>query len=138
MKAKLFKTKLWRGLAGLAGVVFSLIVLVTCVAITYEADVNIFMGTHSSELVLGEGEEMSEWYTSDYDNIGDLLSAKRDLIERIQEEGSVLMKNDGALPLASDDRNVTVLGASSVNMAHSGSTGGSSIDGNTDKGAISK
>lgn len=135
MKVKLFKTKLWRGLTGLGGVLFSLVVLVTCVAITYEADVNIFMGTHSSELVLGEGEEMSEWYTSDYDNIGDLLSAKRDLIERIQEEGSVLMKNDGALPLASDDRNVTVLGASSVNMAHSGSTGGSSIDGNTDKGA---
>ena len=53
-------------------------------------------------------------YKSDYSNTTELLDSIEDLGERMSEEGTVLLKNNGALPLSADEKQkVTFLGFSS-------------------------
>ncbi len=71
-----------------------------------------FFGTHSTKLVQkGEGE-LFNTFTPDEDLLtngkGDsakLVKAHEDLAKKIQGEGTVLLKNDGTLPLATSESN---------------------------------
>ncbi|MCH5162329.1 MAG: glycoside hydrolase family 3 C-terminal domain-containing protein [Clostridiales bacterium] len=49
-------------------------------------------------------------YTSEYDSLMDMLTERVRIAEQIAEEGCVLLKNDGALPLKKSGSNVTVIG----------------------------
>ena len=51
-------------------------------------------------------------YTSDYEDLRGLLTERVSIARQLGEEGCVLLKNDGALPLGDDgeERRVTVLG----------------------------
>jgi len=51
--------------------------------------------------------------------------AAAELNVQLAEEGNVLVKNDGALPLGSDDRYVTLFGSASVNIIAGGTGSGS-------------
>ena len=53
-------------------------------------------------------------YSSEYGSTTELVQAIADVGERMNEEGSVLLKNNGALPLSSDEtQKVSLLGFSS-------------------------
>ncbi len=47
----------------------------------------------------GKGGADTYAFKSDYKNTTELLDARAELVERLSEEGSVLLKNNGALPL---------------------------------------
>lgn len=76
-----------------------------------------------------------KYYTSDYENKADALASANALNEQIEEEGIVLLKNEGSLPLKTPESDATVsgkprisvFGKNSVNLVYGGS--GSSSEG---------
>ena len=63
-----------------------------------------------------ESSDGTDLYTfkSDYTSTTELLHGIQDVGERMSEEGSVLLKNNGALPLTQDEtQKITLLGFSS-------------------------
>ena len=108
--------RIWRGLTS---VMVSLLVLsITAAPIVerFRTDIDKFLGTSSTKMVHGDvaAAENLYAYETDYANTTELVQAIADLGERMSEEGSVLLKNDGALPLTADEtQKVSLLGFSS-------------------------
>lgn len=119
---KLFKQKLWRGLA-IATIVLSVfIITLTGIANAYAPMVNNFLGIEGSETTGGNSEE-AQYYTSDYEDLNEMFQAKVALMREIAREGTVLLKNEGGvLPIESGK--VTILGESDFVFA-TNSGGGS-------------
>lgn len=107
----MFKNKsLWRGLCFLCA--FVMLVSSTAGAVLEKNRnmVNNFLGTQTSYVETTESDEpLYSTYVSDYANTDELIAAHRAMGERLSAEGSVLLKNNGALPLGSGS-NVTLLG----------------------------
>ncbi len=96
--------------------------------------VNSVMGGERRVLKSGDPDKYMR-FTADYDNKDDVYAAANALNEDICEEGFVLLKNDdGILPLAENERNVTVFGKNSVDvvLGGTGSNAGSSGNAKTD------
>ncbi len=113
------KKLLWRGLSGVAcfSLCFSMIAGVALE--TNAGTIDTYLGTHS-EVLTSENNEENPLYDKfnppaellNEDGTGNskaLITAAMDLGRREVAEGSVLLKNNGALPLASGS-NVTLLG----------------------------
>ena len=76
----------------------------------YKAMINDVLGVSSS--FSGSAEDYA--FTSDYEDTISLLTERKRIAEQIGEEGTVLLKNDGALPMnatSSTPKKVTVLGS---------------------------
>lgn len=70
-------------------------------------------------------ERTTSGFTTSYGSFDDVLHAGHDLNEQIAGEGFVLLKNKGAaLPLATSERSVTLLGAESYQMQTGGGGSG--------------
>ena len=120
-------TNLFRGLTSLFMVLLVFFGMGYQIADGYRSTLDGFLGTESSRLVsAGNGEDLY-MYLSDYTNSADLVNAHIALNERIQEEGTVLLKNENnALPLSSDGSiKVTLFGMRSHMPQLSGSVGAS-------------
>lgn len=90
--------------------------------------VDTFLGTKSYEVVTeGEGEELYTAYKADYNNTDELVNAHKDMGKRLLEEGAVLLKNSDALPLSSEEKNVTLLGLRAEAKTIYGATIGVSV-----------
>ena len=85
----------------------------SAIAVAWEPNINEFLGTSSTEQVTSDESNPEELYTyvnEDITNTDDLVAWHKDLAEREQEEGSVLLKNNNeTLPLANGAK-VTLLG----------------------------
>ena len=95
----------------------------------FRTDIDKFLGTKSTKLVTEETDG-ADLYTfkSDYTSTSDLLHGIQDVGERMSEEGSVLLKNNGALPLTKDEtQKITLLGFSSYYPVQGGDMGSSYI-----------
>ncbi len=66
----------------------------------------------------------SEYYTMDYADSAELETAAANLVQNITDEGFVLLKNNGALPLESNSK-LTLLGRGSVDSVYGGTGSGS-------------
>ncbi|MBQ6755998.1 MAG: glycoside hydrolase family 3 C-terminal domain-containing protein [Oscillospiraceae bacterium] len=63
----------------------------------------------------------ANYYTSDYANGAELLSAAKELAVRIEGEGIVLLKNEnGTLPLSAGEKSVSLFGRTSVDPIYTG------------------
>lgn len=123
----------WRGFTTLTASVLALAVAASPIVNSFRTDIDKFLGTSSTKLVHDGDEDISEVYTysSDYSSTTELLDAIEDLGERMNEEGSVLLKNNGALPLTEDEtQKVSLLGFSSYYPVMGGDMG-SSLTANT-------
>lgn len=98
-------------------VLLVLVLVINAVALYWGQALLLFFGTIGGTSSVG--------YTKAYTDNTELHQALTDFVEAVVDEGSVLLKNDGALPLAEGTR-VTLLGQGSVNWLSSG-TGSSEI-----------
>ena len=131
MKSKAARRRAQRCWRGLTTVMVSLLVLSITVAPIVErfrTDIDKFLGTSSTKMVRDESAVAENLYAyeTDYANTTELVQAIADLGERMSEEGSVLLKNNGALPLSADEtQQVSLLGFSSYYPTMGGDMGSS-------------
>ncbi len=122
------RSRIWRGAAGVTATLLAFSVTATSVVSDHRTDIDKFLGTKSSRIVTEENVDTSNMYTyrSDYANTTELVQAIGDLGERMSEEGSVLLKNNGALPLTKEETGkLTLLGFSSYYPVRGGDMGSS-------------
>ena len=107
--------RLWRGLTTVTASVLALALCAQPLVNANRTDIDKFLGTQSSKIVTSEeGSQELFTYKSDYASTTELLDAIEDLGERMSEEGTVLLKNNGALPLTAGEKGkVSLLGFSS-------------------------
>lgn len=102
MKGK--KTDLKRGLAVLLTSIFVLSLFVTSLAGTYESTINSKLGTSSYKTEKTGESSSGNYFLSAYTDLKEVVDAKEALAIEIAQEGTVLFKNDGSLPLAASEK----------------------------------
>lgn len=126
MKEKKTKRRVWRGVATTGTSLLALSLSASMVIDTFRTDIDKFLGTQSTQMVTDNQTEDDYTYKSDYSSTTELLDSIEDLGERMSEEGTVLLKNNGALPLSEDEKQkVTFLGFSSYFPVQGGDMGSS-------------
>ncbi len=124
-----------RGLTVILVFIFTTMLGLTSLAFEARADVNQMLGTSSYKLVdIGDASEDTNYFKKTTQSIDSFMDEKLALIEEIVGEGTVLLKNDGTLPLASG-ASVTALGKASTALVYGGSSGNAAI-GNTGNSEI--
>ena len=98
--------KVWRGLTALFLSLSLLVFSMGGVAEQWRSVIDQNLGTTSSKTV-NDGR-----YNPDYTNTDDLVKAHWAIGEQVGQEGAVLLKNNGALPMASGAK-VTLFGMGS-------------------------
>lgn len=129
----------WRGMTTLTVAILTLSLSVSPVIDVLRTDIDKFLGTKSMTIVTDETEDEDLYtYKSDYSTTTELLDAIEDLGERMNEEGSVLLKNNGALPLTEEEtKSVSLLGFSSYFPVQGGDMGSSlSVNEGTDADTV--
>ena len=130
MSKKKSGRRVWRGVTTATASLLALSVCASTVVDGFRTDIDKFLGTKSTKLVT-ENSDGTDLYTfkSDYTSSTDLLHGIQDVGERMSEEGSVLLKNNGALPLTKDEtQKITLLGFSSYYPVQGGDMGSSLAD----------
>lgn len=140
MSQKRRKTNVWRGLTTVTASFLSLSIVAMPIVDGFRTDIDKFIGTSSTKIVTDESGEAENPYTyvSDYKSTTELLDAIEALGEEMNEEGSVLLKNNGALPLTEDEtKKVSLLGFSSYYPVQGGDMGSSlSVNTGTDADTV--
>ncbi|WP_294517477.1 glycoside hydrolase family 3 C-terminal domain-containing protein [uncultured Pseudoflavonifractor sp.] len=133
------KEALWRGLTSVLAVLLAFLFVMTNVAWGYENLINSALNVTTRKAVESESSSTVDtaFYKSDYGDVNhlteedlDRLNADEDaFIVQEMEEGAVLLKNDNnALPLAQDERRVTLFGSGSAKPLYHGNSGGGDND----------
>ena len=124
------KQGLMRGLAALTASLCAVSLVAASYAPTRSAFINARLGTVSYRLEeTGETTGDSYYFESEFNSLSDLLAAKTQLAEQISAEGTVLLKNNGALPLNASTEPVTLWGHNSVFTARGGMIGSTAAAG---------
>lgn len=129
MSKKKSGRRVWRGVTTATASLLALSVCASTVVDGFRTDIDKFLGTKSTKLVT-EDSDGTDLYTfkSVYTSTTELLHGIQDVGERMSEEGSVLLKNNGALPLTQDEtQKITLLGFSSYYPVQGGDMGSSFI-----------
>lgn len=115
---------LWSVLTGVSAVAFGAACVGTNLANASAQAVNIALKTSTNKTV-GKDDSV-KYFETGFDSVEDLEAHDKEIAEQLTGEGAVLLKNDGALPLAKGDK-VSTLSHSSVGIATCG-TGSADID----------
>lgn len=114
----------WKALAIFCAVLTLIMAPLTVVLRMFDNTVAAFVGGSFWEL---ENEDPNAVYFSmDFDSNEDMYAAGDALCYQVEAEGAVLLRNNGALPLAAGAK-VTTLSSSSVDMVYGG-TGSANVD----------
>ena len=128
------KTILWRGLAAVFAVLTAVAIFLTVLCGTWEGYINIALGIRPP-IRVSSSEYMA--YKTDYSEDGTLSDAALEKMlvasdahdRQTMEEGAVLVKNDGnTLPLAANERKVTLFGRAVADPVYRGNSGGAGRD----------
>ena len=113
------KSKLWLGLTGVTSALLTLVLSGTILANANAMLINDVLGISTGGLSLvGSSYKMND------EGYGELIKDSYEYCVKQLEEGSVLLKNDGALPLKAAERNVTLLGNNSAHVIYRSGAGG--------------
>ena len=96
----------------------------TSIAQTWSGKINAFLGT-SSYKTEKSGESTSDgiYFESEFKSVKEVIDAKEALAREISQEGTVLFKNDGALPLDASSEKVTIWGLNALAPTYGGLIG---------------
>ena len=128
------KLNLWRGLSSVFALLLVVVLFGTAVAWKFEIRINTFFGTSSTKLVeTGKEAGDSIYFKSAFgelsdENLAKLIAAEDAHVQNEAGEGSVLLMNDGALPLLEGERSVSLFGHSSAYPLYKPNSGGGSRD----------
>ena len=130
MSKKNSKRRVWRGVTTATASLLALSVCASTVVDGFRTDIDKCLGTKSTKLVTEDTDGVDLYtFKSDYTSTTDLLHGIQDVGERMSEEGSVLLKNNGALPLTKDEtQKITLLGFSSYYPVQGGDMGSSFVE----------
>ena len=108
-------------------VIYTVVLGLTSLAFEAQADVNQMLGT-SQYLIVdhSDGTEDTEYYKKTTRSIDAFMDQKLSLIEELTDEGIVLLKNNGTLPIAAESK-VTLLGKANTALVYGGSSGNAAI-----------
>ena len=122
--------RVWRGVTTATASLLALSVCASTVVNGFRTDIDKFLGTKSTKLVTEDTDGVDLYtFKSDYTSTTDPLHGIQDVGERMSEEGSVLLKNNGALPLTKDEtQKITLLGFSSYYPVQGGDMGSSFVE----------
>ena len=113
--------KLWRGLTAAFLLIFCLVIFFSNLAFVRVGDVNRVLGVEPPTVEITDD---TNYYPSEYDSREEMLEDLEAHVISVQEEGSVLLKNDAnALPLASG-ASVTLFGSGAADSVYHGGSGG--------------
>lgn len=115
-----------RGVATVLTALFVLVLSLSLLAFDNESDINQILGTSSYKIVNHDDSTDTEYYKKKTASIDEHMNQKLDLIERLVNEGTVLVKNNGVLPLKTE-KNVTLLGKTCVDLVYNGEDGNGKI-----------
>lgn len=131
MKHGSAKKTIWSVLTGLLCLLLTVCIIGSQIAYAYSGLINNALQTSDSVVVEtnpGTTED-TQYFKSDYSSYTELRAHEEELSAQIQEEGTVLLKNNGVLPLARGAK-VTLLSQSTVNVVYGG-TGAGAVDAST-------
>ena len=131
MKRRRVGKVVWSVLTGVLCLLLTVTVVGGQLAYAYSGLINNALQTSDSVVVEtnpGTTED-TQYFKSDYTSYAELRAHEEELGTQIQEEGSVLLKNNGALPLAQGAK-ITLLSQSTVDVVYGG-TGAGSVDAST-------
>lgn len=124
-----------RGLTSVTAFFLVLSVAGTNIAMANAGTINSYLGIATSKIETPEDGGETIHYKSEYgefsdENLEKLLADSYQQCVNEQEEGSVLLKNDNnALPLAENEKNVTLFGKASVNPVYKPTSGSAPASG---------
>lgn len=122
------KKNIFRGLTGVMAVLLSIAVTGTELAVFRASFINSRLGTSSYATVdTGEGEEDTIYFKSEFSSLEEVVRAQEELAVQISSEGSVLFKNNGALPINASSETVTLWGLNSLFPTRGGTIGSSAV-----------
>lgn len=122
------KKRVWRALGTITSSLLVFSLGAGIIAESWRENIDQNIGTTSS-IIKTSDKSIKDTYTyaSEYSTTDELLQAHKDLNEQLEEEGSVLLKNDGTLPLKKN-ASVTLFGTGSHYPIYGGQMGGSVDD----------
>ncbi|MDR1092840.1 MAG: glycoside hydrolase family 3 C-terminal domain-containing protein [Clostridiales bacterium] len=122
----MFKKRLWRALAATLSAVFVVTLSASLLAFTSESDINQRLGTVSYKIINADEDADTEYFKRKTNNLDEYMAQKLDVIERTTDEGIVLVKNDGVLPLKTEKK-VSLFGIGSRRLVYNTSSGNAEI-----------
>ena len=105
---KHLKKQAMQGLATVSASVLVLSMGVETLANSRAQFINGRLGTTNYQVIQTDSESDGIYYKSEFNSLEEVLNAKKELATQLSAEGSVLLKNDGALPVKKDSENITL------------------------------
>lgn len=119
------KGKFWLGLSAIGVLVSSIVIGGTQVAISREGIINDVLGLSRANLKAAQGSDYAEADGSLTDKgYWKLIADSYKFCVEEEEQGAVMFKNDGVLPLAQNERKVTLFGRNSAHLMLRSGAGG--------------
>ena len=84
----------------------------------YSSLVSVYFNAETQKIINDE-EDDSNYFTSDYSNEAEMKRHLEEVGSKIEEEGAVLLENNGALPLEKNLK-ITLLGQDSADLVYGG------------------
>lgn len=117
--------RFWRGLTTITASLLAVSIGIGTICEAWKDTIDQYMGTTSSVIETDDTTiDGTYTYTSDYSTTTELVQTHMELNETLSEEGSVLLKNNGSLPLEKGS-SVTLFGTVSHYPHYGGQMGGS-------------
>lgn len=125
------KKTIFRGITAVIALLFAVVFFLGKVLQDNASSINSYFGITGASAISGDAEIKypSEFGDFNDDSVNKLLDADAKITAQLQEEGSVLLKNDAeALPLKSNEKKVTLFGRASADIVYRGQAGGPNKD----------
>jgi len=107
------RMRLWRGLGTLTAALTAVAIAGTGIANANAAFINSRLGTVSSVVTGGSADADTEYYKSEFTSLEELVEALDETAVALSQEGTVLLKNNGVLPVDAASGTVTLWGMNS-------------------------